>query len=210
MKKMKSIKDCRLYGILDWGYLNKRDPANVVKEMIAGGVDIIQIRAKNHSQKEIVQQTKKVVPITKASGVPLIINDHPELVRETGADGIHVGQDDLSIAEVRKIIGPGILVGKSTHSKNQAIAAEKEGADYIGVGPIFSTPTKPDYQPVGLELIELVKNQIHLPFFCIGGIKLENADQVLKRGASRFVVVSGILQASNIQAYCQSLREKLA
>jgi len=209
MKKQKSLKDCRLYGILDWSYLNGRDPEVIASEMIEGGIDIIQIRAKNLSANEITPFAAKIIHITRSSGVPLIMNDHPEAALEIDADGVHIGQDDLSVAAVRKILRAHQWVGKSTHSLDQAIAAEREGVDYIGVGPIFATPTKPDYKPVGLDLITEVKRHVQIPFFCIGGIKLENAHQVLQRGASNFVVVSGILQAPNILEYCQSLRKLL-
>lgn len=210
MLKITNLSSCRLYGILDDGYLEGRDPAEITKQMIEGGVDIVQVRAKNRSEADGLRMVKMVVRVTRPAGIPLIVNDHPLVAAEAEADGVHVGQEDLSVAEARRLAGDGMWVGKSTHSIEQALAAEKEGADYIGVGPVFATPTKPDYEPVGLDLVRLVaRSDLRIPFFCIGGIKLENATQVLKSGASRVVVVSGILQAPDIARYCRELKAKL-
>jgi thiamine-phosphate pyrophosphorylase len=130
-----------------------------------------------------------------------------------GADGIHVGQDDLSVAEARSRAGAwagcGAIVGKSTHSLDQAIAAEKEGADYIGVGPIYATPTKPDYIPVGPPLIGQVRTAVHVPQFCIGGINEKTLPEVLAAGARRVVIVSALLQSDDVPAYCRRVREQL-
>jgi len=142
-------------------------------------------------------------------GVPLIINDHPEIARVVSAEGVHVGQDDPAISEVREIAGPDRLVGKSTHSVDQAIRAFSEGADYIGFGPIFATPTKPDYPPVGLEEIRKVHDAVRGPIFCIGGITLDNLPEVIAAGARRVVIVSGLLLANNIASYARSVKELL-
>src|SRR5207248_7570693 len=130
-------------------------------------------------------------------GVPLIINDHAEVARDLGADGLHLGQEDMSIAEARAIVGAECAVGKSTHNLDQAIRAFYEGADYIGFGPLFATPTKPDYPPIGLSKIENVHEAVRIPIFCIGGIKLDNLPKVIEAGAQRVVIVSGLLQAGD-------------
>ncbi len=200
------LEKCRLYGILDTTYLAGRDAATVAAWMIEGGVDLIQLRAKNQSDGEVIALARAVMDVTRRKGIPLIINDHPHVARATGADGAHVGQNDRSVAEARRILGKSALVGKSTHSLQQALNAEQEEADYIGVGPIFATPTKPDYSPVGLDLVRQVRSKIRIPFFCIGGIKLENADEVIAAGAQRLVVVSGILQAQDPADYCRRLK----
>ncbi len=127
-----------------------------------------------------------------------ILNDHPELAGKIGADGIHVGQDDLSVAESRRLAGGDVLVGKSTHALDQAVAAEKEGADYIGVGPIYATPTKPDYVPVGPALIGQVSLAVRVPQFCIGGINERTLPEVLAGGARRVVIVSDLLKSADI------------
>jgi thiamine-phosphate pyrophosphorylase len=138
-----------------------------------------------------------------------VINDHPEIARDIGAEGVHVGQDDLSVNEARRIIGGQCLVGKSTHSIMQATSATAEAPDYIGFGPLFATPTKPDYTPVGLSEIREVHTLVRPPIFCIGGIKLENLAQVIAAGAERVVIVSGLLQAPDIAKYARAVRQLL-
>ena len=177
--------------------------------MIAGGVDLLQLRAKAHPAAKISELAAGLHRITVARGIPLIINDHPEIARLVPAEGVHVGQDDLPIAKAREIAGPNCLVGKSTHSVDQAIRAFYEGADYIGFGPIFATPTKPEYPPVGLEEIRKVYEAVRIPIFCIGGIKLDNLPEVIEAGARRVVIVSGLLQAEDIVAYGRAAKELL-
>jgi thiamine-phosphate pyrophosphorylase len=142
--------------------------------------------------------------------IPLIANDHAEIARRVEVQGMHVGQDDDSIKRVRSQIKRPIVVGKSTHSIEQAVAAEREGADYIGFGPIFSTPTKPDYSPVGLANIREVHERVSIPIFCIGGIKSENLAQVIDAGAKRVVIVSGLLQANDIAEYARACKRLLS
>lgn len=199
----------RLYGILDFGYVEEREAAAVAGRMLEGGVDVLQIRAKSLPDDRIVEIARAVQPLTAAAGVPLILNDHPHLVRPAGADGVHVGQDDMPVAEARALAGPDALVGKSTHSVSQAVAAAAERPDYLGFGPLFATPTKPDYPPIGMEDIREVHARVELPIFCIGGIKLENLASVVAAGARRVVIVSGILQAPDIPRYIAAARSLL-
>ena len=208
-----NLADRRLYGILDLGYCESTKAVETTRAMLAGGVQILQLRAKNLTPAEILPLAQNLAPLCRDASVPFILNDHPELVGPSGADGVHVGQDDQSVAEARRLIGPGKLVGLSTHSPAQARAAFEQKPDYIGFGPLFSTPTKPDYMPIGTADIAEVHRNAPLPIFCIGGIKLENLPQILAVGAQRVVIVSGILQAADIPAYCAEclhfLREKL-
>ncbi|MEN9469230.1 MAG: thiamine phosphate synthase [Verrucomicrobiota bacterium] len=198
---------CHLYGILDLGYVEPSRALEVTRAMLAGGVQILQLRAKKIPPAEILQLAQILASVCRAAGVPFILNDHPELVGPSGADGVHVGQDDQSVAEARRLAGPGKLVGLSTHSPAQARDAFEQKPDYIGFGPLFSTPTKPDYTPIGTADIADIHRDAPLPIFCIGGIKLENLPQILATGAQRVVIVSGILQASDISTYClESLR----
>ncbi len=199
------MKDARLYGIVDLGYVSAERAVAVTREMILGGVGIIQLRAKGIDPTEIRRTGKELSRICADSAIPFVLNDHPEMVAECGANGAHVGQDDLSIAEARRLAGAASLIGKSTHSLDQAKAAYAEGADYIGFGPLFATPTKPDYVPVGLDEIREVHAAVSIPIFCIGGIKRENLASVLKAGASRVVIVSGILQADDVTGYCREV-----
>ena len=165
-------------------------------------MEVLQLRAKKFPPEEIAKIATSIVPLCHSFGVPFILNDHPELVPVTGANGVHVGQDDLPVPRVRDIVGPQAIVGLSTHSLSQALAATALKPDYIGFGPIFATPTKPDYVPIGLGDIREVHAHVDLPVFCIGGIKLENLGTVLAEGACRVVIVSGILQAADVSGYC--------
>ena len=146
---------------------------------------------------------------TQERGIPLIINDYAEIARTVRADGVHVGQDDLPSPKCGNSPVPDCAVGKSTHSVDQAIRAFHEGADYIGFGPIFATPTKPDYPPIGLDEIEKVHEAVRIPIFCIGGIKLDNLPEVIEAGARRVVIVSGLLQATDMAGYARSAKALL-
>ena len=200
---------CRLYGILDLGYVPPEQVSAVAAQMLAGGVDIIQLRAKKHTPAEIARIAGELHELTRRANVPLVINDHPAVAREVGAQGVHVGQDDLSLDEARRIAGRGCFVGRSTHSGEQATRAAAEGADYIGFGPLFATPTKPDYVPIGLSDIREVQTTVPVPVFCIGGIKLQNLPEVIAAGARRIVIVSEMLQAPDVAAYARSARALL-
>jgi thiamine-phosphate pyrophosphorylase len=182
----------------------------VTKAMIDGDVDLLQLRAKKHSVGEIVDLVAKLHVITLAAGTPLIVNDHAEVAAQIPIEGVHVGQDDDAIAHARKKAGRAILIGKSTHSLEQAVSAQREGADYIGFGPIFATPTKPDYQPIGLTGIKRVHHEVNVPIFCIGGIKIDNLGQVIAAGAKRVAIVSGLLKAPDIGEYARAVKAMLA
>ncbi len=199
------MNGARLYGILDLGYVSADRAVPVAREMILGGVGVIQLRAKKQPGAEIVRIGKALAEICSDAAIPFILNDHPELVAECGAGGAHVGQDDLSITEARLLAGVGSLIGKSTHSLAQAKAAYAAGADYIGFGPLYATPTKPDYVPVGLEEIRAIHAAVPIPIYCIGGIKRENLGEVLDAGARRVVIVSGILGADDVAGYCRDV-----
>jgi thiamine-phosphate pyrophosphorylase len=211
-QRLQRLARARLYAIVDTGYVEPGRVPHVTEQLVLGGVDLIQLRAKRLPLAAIAELGKKMRAAIPVSGhhasVLFILNDHPELVSEMGADGIHVGQDDLSVAEARAQAGAGVIVGKSTHALDQAIAAEKEGADYIGVGPIYATPTKPDYVPVGPALIGLVRADVRVPQFCIGGINEATLPEVLAAGALRVVIVSALLQSRDIPAYCRRVRKQ--
>ncbi len=200
----------RLYAILDTGYTAWVDFLPMARQLVNGGADVLQLRAKEASPLALAQMARAVHEITAPAGVPLIVNDHPEAARESGAEGVHVGQDDLSVPEARAMLArPDGIVGKSTHSLAQARESAREGADYIGFGPLFPTPTKPDYAPVGLRDIAQAVASAGRPVFCIGGIKSENLPTVLAAGAERVVVVSGILTAPDPAGYCRALKRVL-
>ncbi len=205
---MRPLNEARLYAILDASYLGGRSVGFYAREMVCGGADIIQLRAKGVPLETVREWAISVLPITRDAGVPLILNDYPALAAETGVDGVHVGQDDVSVRDAKKHVS---CVGLSTHSLEQAKAAWvlPVPPDYIGFGPLFATPTKPDYRPVGTDDVRAVFEMSPIPVFCIGGIKLENIAAVIASGANRAVVVSGIMQAEFPSDYCQSLKQIL-
>lgn len=204
---IRSLRDCYLYGILDLGYVDRHDALSTARRMVTGGVDILQLRAKKLNSLEIESLAREILPITREAEIPFIVNDHPEIAGRVGAEGTHIGQDDGSLDQARATAKG--FVGRSTHSLAQARAALAEGADYIGFGPLFATPTKPDYTPIGLADLHQVHREVDLPIFCIGGIKREHLPTLVSHGLRRAVVVSGILQAADIEGYIASCREHL-
>lgn len=213
---MKPIADATLYGIIDLGYVSAMDVPRVAREMIAGGVDLLQLRAKGTDEVTIEEIARELVEVSEPAGIPLMINDFPQIVPSLGAQGAHVGQDDFAVEDARWRAGrsldvelPPVLIGKSTHSVEQAVAAQAAGADYIGFGPLFATPTKPGRPAIGLSEIRRVHELVTIPIFCIGGIKLENLQEVIDAGARRVVIVSGILTAADIPAYCRKAKALL-
>ena len=176
----------------------------------------MQLRAKNLPEEKIQELGSLMVSITEQAGIPLIINDFPELVPAIGAQGAHVGQDDRTVADARWRAGRALadevsppIIGKSTHSVAQAVAAWEEGADYIGFGPLHATPTKPGRPAIGLDDIRRVHELVSIPVFCIGGIKLANLAAVIEAGAQRVVIVSEMLRAPDIAAYCREVKAML-
>jgi len=194
---MKPVSDCRLYGIIDTGYVPAEKLSPMTELLIQGGIDILQLRAKKQSRDEIRIMARKLAPICQHAGIAFILNDYPDLVAETGADGAHVGQDDMSVSEARRLAGKEAIIGKSTHSLEQARASVEEIPDYIGFGPLFATATKPDYTPIGMEQIFHVRHSVPYPVFCIGGITLTNLPKVIQSGADRVVIVSDLLTSAD-------------
>ena len=189
-----------LYGIVDFGYVAPSDVIQVTQQLLTGGADIIQLRAKDTEMNQIIEAAKQILPLCKSAGIPFILNDFPELAVELGADGVHIGQDDGSIYDVRSSIGEDMLIGRSTHSLEQAHQAMADGADYIGFGPLFPTPTKAGRPAIGLEEVSTMEAEVgrFVPAFCIGGIKMENLTKVLNAGAKRCVIVSQLLTAADV------------
>ena len=202
-----------IYGITAEKFSAGRSTLEVVQQMIEGGIAIIQYREKRSSKSpaDMLAECRDIRKLTRDNGVLLIINDYPDLAQLVDADGVHVGQDDLTVAEVRRIIGPDKLIGLSTHSPEQAAAAVLAGADYIGVGPIFKTTTKEDVcAPVGLGYLDHVVQTCPLPFVAIGGIKEHNLGQVLDHRAKTVCLVSEIVGAADIAATVRRLQAACA
>jgi thiamine-phosphate pyrophosphorylase len=208
---MRALRECRLYGIIDLGYIPRLGDCNrIAEEMVSGGVDLIQLRGKGKSIEELMNLASEIHEITVRSNTPLIVNDHAEIAARVPVEGVHVGQDDDSIPVARQKAGRDLIVGKSTHSMDQAHAAQGEGADYIGFGPIFATPTKPDYKAIGLSNIRRIHLHVSIPIFCIGGINIDNLQEVIDAGAKRVVMVSALLKARSLVDYARCATDMLA
>jgi thiamine-phosphate pyrophosphorylase len=209
---MSHLHSARLYAILDLGYVLEENAESVTHSLLDGGADLLQLRAKGHDLATIRRVAEKLLPLCRAAGVPFILNDFPELAAALDADGVHIGQDDGSLSAARKIVGPGKIIGRSTHSLDQARAALADGFDCIGFGPLFPTPTKAGRPAIGLEEIAMMEKQVgaEIPAFCIGGITPENLPAVLAAGATRVVVVSALLRAPDVTAATRAIRNQLA
>lgn len=184
-------------------------PGPVIAAALAGGADVIQVREKKMSDRELVTYARFVREWTREAGALFIMNDRPDLALLTDADGVHVGQEELSVREARRIVGPSRIVGVSTHTLDQARQAVLDGADYIGVGPVFSSTTKTFAHLAGLDFVRQVAAEITLPAFAIGGINLENVEEVLAAGARRIAVSGAICQSEDPAEVARLLREKL-
>jgi thiamine-phosphate pyrophosphorylase len=201
---------------LDLGYVADAGAERAAAALLEGGAALLQLRAKGRSAEDIGAVARRVLPLCRAAGVPFIVNDHPALAAELGADGLHLGQDDGSLAAARTVVGPEMMIGRSTHSLEQARAALAEGFDYIGFGPLFPTPTKAGRPAIGLAEIAAMEREVgaKIPAFCIGGIHPGNLVEVLAAGARRVVIVSALLTAPDIAAATRGvvavLRERAA
>jgi thiamine-phosphate pyrophosphorylase len=211
---VKSLADCKLYTFVDTAYLHGRAPEFIAQQLCDGGSDLIQIRAKNSSPDEIRRITEKVLPVTRAANVGLVINDHLEIAREFGADICHLGQEDFfdagykNVSEIRNPKSE-IKIGLSTHAPEQAQRAIDAGADYVAIGPIFATGTKPTAKPVTLEYVRWAAANVRVPWFAIGGINLQTIDAVLEAGGKRICVVSAILNSKDIAKTCAEFKKKI-
>jgi thiamine-phosphate pyrophosphorylase len=211
---VKPLADCQLYSFVDTAYLHGRAPEFVAQQLCDGGSDLIQLRAKNSSPEEIRRMAEKILPVTRRAGIPLVINDHLEIARELGAEICHLGQEDFFDAghtHISQLSTPDsqLKIGLSTHAPDQAHRALAAGADYIAIGPIFATGTKPTAKPVTLEYARWAKANSTVPWFAIGGVNLQTLDAVLATGARRICVVSAILNAPDIAQACQEFRRRL-
>ena len=211
---MKPLADCKLYTFVDTAYLHGRAPEMVAQQLCDGGSDLIQLRAKNSSPEEITALAEKILPITRRAGVSLVINDHLEIAQAIGAEFCHLGQEDFfdagheRVAEIRNPRAE-IRIGLSTHAPEQAQRALAAGADYIAIGPIFATGTKPTAKPVTLEYVVWAAANATVPWFAIGGVNLRTVDGVLAAGAKRICVVSAILNAPDVAKACAEFKRKL-
>ncbi|MFC5469060.1 thiamine phosphate synthase [Cohnella suwonensis] len=201
--------DFKLYVITGENYHPGRGMLEVMEAALMGGADIVQLRDKDISKRELLEKAKRLRELTAKYKVPLIINDHPDVALAVDADGVHLGQEDLPIAVARKMMGPHRIVGISTHNLEQARAAENAGADYIGVGPVYPTGTKPGRQAVTTSYVSQAAAEIRIPWVAIGGITTDNAAEVLKAGARRLCAVSAIVGNVDPEGACRRLLEQI-
>lgn len=209
---MKPLRECRLYTFVDTAYLRGRKAEEVAQQLCDGGSDLIQLRAKMSSVTEIRLMAEAILPITERARIGLVINDHPDIARKIGAPVCHLGQEDFyGYTQVAQLAGcpPEFKVGLSTHAPAQAERAVAARPDYIAIGPVYATGTKPTATPVTLEYVRWAAMHVKIPWFAIGGIDLHNLDEVLAAGARRVCVVSAILMAPDIAQACQAFKMRL-
>ena len=211
---MKPLADCKLYTFVDTAYLHGRAPELVAQMLCDGGSDLIQLRAKNSSPEEIRTMAEKILPVARRANVGFVINDHPEIARETGADVCHLGQEDFFDAGYTHVTelktkNSKLIIGLSTHAPAQAQRALDAGADYLAIGPIYATGTKPAAMPVTLDYVRWAAGHATVPWFAIGGINLQTLDAVRAAGALRICVVSAILNAPDVAQTCTEFRRRL-
>lgn len=195
MNKKERLLSCRLYGIADLGYIRPEYLPTATEQLLAGGLGILQLRAKGYTPETIRDMGRELLPLCRRHGCLFILNDYPEIAVEIGADGVHLGQDDGPLEQARQLLGMDAILGRSTHSPEQARQACREGADYIGFGPLFPTGTKPGRPAIGLQDIAHVHAMLPeaFPVFCIGGINENTLPAVINAGARRTVIVSWLL-----------------
>jgi thiamine-phosphate pyrophosphorylase len=198
----------RLYLVCD-SKPGGRELPDVLRAAIAGGVDVVQLRDKHSGDVELAQTARAAGELCRRLGALLIVNDRPQIAVQAGADGVHVGQNDTPLAAVRKLVGPDALVGLSTHAPAEIDAVDGTLVDYIGVGPVHATPTKPGRPAVGLELIGYAADHASVPYFAIGGIEAGNVAAVVAAGARRIAVVRAIAAAADPGLAARTLRATL-
>ena len=211
---MKPLADCQLYTFVDTAYLHGHAPELVAQQLCDGGSDLIQLRAKNSSPEDVRRMAEKILPVTRRANIGLVINDHLDIAREIGAEFCHLGQEDFfdaghkSVSKL-KTQNSKLKIGLSTHAPEQAQRALDAGADYLAIGPVYATGTKPTAKPVTLDYVRWAAAHATVPWFAIGGINLQTLDDVLAAGATRICVVSAILNAPDIAKACADFRRRL-
>lgn len=203
--------DYSLYLVTDRRLSLGRSTVEVVAAAVSGGVTCVQLREKHCSTREFLEEARRVRELLVGTGVPLIINDRLDVALAVAADGVHLGQNDMHLSDARRLVGERIVIGISAESVADAIRAEAEGADYIGVSPVFTTPTKMDTAPpLGLEGLREIRRAVSLPLVAIGSIRHDNAAEVLRAGADGLAVVSAIVSAPCPRTAAAALRQQIA
>ncbi len=205
--KLQNI-DYSLYLVTDRGLARGRTTLEIVKTAVYGGTTIVQLREKDCSTRDFIEQALTVKKFLKARGVPLLINDRVDVAQAIAADGVHLGQTDMPLEIAKKILGDSMIIGISAESLEDAIEAERGGADYLGISPIYATPTKTDTaSPLGLKGLREIRNAVKLPLVGIGGLNKDNAAEVIRHGADGVAVVSAIVAADDPAAAAKELKQ---
>jgi thiamine-phosphate pyrophosphorylase len=203
------MKELKFYLVTDSDILRDRDFYNSIEEALKGGVTMLQLREKNASGKEFLEKAIKLRELTKKYNVKFIINDRVDIAMLCDADGVHVGQSDIPANKVRELIGEDKIVGVSARTVEEALTAKENGADYLGVGAMFTTRTKLDAKSVSIEKLKEIKEVIKLPVVAIGGLSLSNIYKLKECNVDGYAVVSAILGAENIKLECEKWIEKI-
>lgn len=197
-----------LYAITDTKLIPRQRFVETVEAAVRGGATMVQLREKDAPRDEIIRLGRELLTVTQRYGALLIINDHPSVAREIGADGAHVGREDLPVAEARALLGPQAIIGASCYGDvARAVAAEQDGADYVAFGTPFPSPTKTKRTDLSLEIFRQVKQHVKVPVFAIGGITIDNVQQVIDAGADGIAVVSGVFGAADVEAAARALAQ---
>lgn len=210
MIEEKNLKESlNLYLVTDSNILRERDFYKCIEEAIKSGVTMVQLREKEASGKEFLEKSIRLREITRKYNIPLIINDRVDIAMICDADGVHVGQSDIDVKYVRKLIGEDKIIGVSARTVEQAKKAKKDGADYLGIGAMFSTSTKTDAKNVSSKTLNEIIKEVHIPFVLIGGINLENVCELKKFNPDGYALVSGILSATDISNRVKLWKDKI-
>ena len=209
MDKAELLSKVQLYVIADKKLCGERDIQQVVFQAIEGGAQMVQYRDKQSDDDKFLEIALRLRDTCKRKNVPFIVNDRVMIALKMGADGVHVGDEDLPITEARDILGSGKIIGRSTRSVDQAKAAQEEGADYVGLGPICHTDSKVIKEPIGLGPIRSASKALRIPFFAIGGINLDNLDRLIDAGGRRIAVISAVISSEDARASAARLMERL-
>ncbi|MGE5370824.1 MAG: thiamine phosphate synthase [Solirubrobacterales bacterium] len=197
-----------LYPIIDTGFIRRENAMNCLRQALAGGADIIQVRDKQGSSRDFYELSLACHKETRRYGIPLIVNDRADIALAVGAEGVHLGQDDLSPACVRKMLGPEAVIGVSVTTLEEARRGERDGADYVSVSPVYATATKADIQiPAGLQMLRVIKQAMKIPVIAIGGIHETNIQAVLAAGADGAAMISAIFGQADPLGAARRLRE---
>ena len=201
--------DMRLYAVTDRAWLKGRTLSEVVEQSCRGGVTFLQLREKHLSKEEFLAEAKELKAIAEKYRIPFVINDDVKIAKESDADGVHIGQGDMELKKAREILGPDKIIGVSAHSVEEAVLAEQNGADYLGVGAFHATDTKGDARVVSAQVYRQIRRAVSIPIVAIGGITLENLHELKEYHVDGVALVSAIYASGDIEAECRKLREEV-